>query len=159
MNPTSDMVAVAWLGGITGLSPNMISTNLPQDQTTWSTSGFIVVSTIAGDVNMYLPQIRRPIVQIDAYATNPNSGKPPWGKANHLAELVRSHVEAGNRASNFARLLTFSQGDYLGANVIDAMMLSEPRRGLIGTDTSTSGDAASYARYMFDLQLTWRVAS
>jgi hypothetical protein len=157
MNPTSDLVAVAWVSGIAGLSSSVVSTNLPQDNSTWATSGFVTVSTIGGSPDLYVP-IRQPVIQVDCWAVNPNSGRPPWGKANALAELVRAHVEAGPRASNFARSLTFPQGDYLGANVMDAIMRTEPRRG-ITEGVAPSGDEASYARYLFDLELHWRVAA
>lgn len=155
MNPNSDLVAVAWLSGITGLSADMVSTNLPQDYTTWATSGFVTTSVIGGSPDLYLP-IRMPVVQVDCWAVNPSSGRPPWGKANYLAELIRSHVEAGPRTANHSRLLTFPQGDYFGAIVMTAIMRTEPRRGIT---EGLGGDTASYARYLFDLELHWRVAS
>jgi len=157
MNPTSDIVAVAWLATIPGLSSSMVSTNLPQDFTTWSETGFVISNVIAGAPDLYLP-VRRPVVQVDCWAVNPNSGKSPWGKANHLAELVRSHVEGDRRTANLQRLLSFPQGDYLGANVLEAIMLTEPRRA-ITVGLTPVGDEASYAHYMFDLELTWRVAT
>ena len=157
MNPTSDLVAVAWLAGVPGLSSAMVSTNLPQDFTTWAANGFVTSNVIAGAPDLYLP-IRQPIVQVDCWAVNPNSGKPPWGKANHLAELVRANVEGDRRVTNIQRLLSFPQGDYYGANVLEVIMQTEPQRGLIPGFTPT-GDEASYAHYMFDLELHWRVAT
>jgi len=158
MNPTSDLVAVAWLGGIAGLTPDMVSTNLPQDNSTWAATGFCTVSTIGGTPDLYLP-VRKPVYQVDCWAVNPSSGRPPWGKANHLAELIRSHVEAGPRVSNFARLLSFTPvGAYFGANVVEAILRTEPRRVTVPAVMPT-GDEASYARYLFDLELVWKVAS
>lgn len=156
--PNNDLVAVAWIGGIPGLSASMVSTNLPQDVTTWQTNGFITTSVIGGSPDLYLP-IRKPVVQIDCWAVNPNSGKPPWGKANQLAELVRDHVQTMNRmTANFHRLLSFPQGNYSGAVVMDAMLRTEPRRA-IAQGMMPVGDEASYARYLFDVEMHWRVAT
>lgn len=157
MNPNSDLVAVAWISTIPGMSLDMVSTNLPQDFTTWAENGFVTANVIAGAPDLYLP-IRRPVVQVDCWAVNPNSGKPPWGKANHLAELIRAHVEGDRRITNLKRLLSFPQGDYLGANVLEAIMQTEPRRA-VTTGFIPIGDEASYAHYLFDLELHWRVAT
>jgi hypothetical protein len=158
VNPTSDLVGVAWLRGISGLSAAVVSTTLPRDNTTWAATGFVTASAIGGSQDLYLP-IRRPVYSVDCWAVNPNSGRPPWGQANGLAEFIRAHIEAGPRVSNFGRALTFS-GDvvYKGANVIDAIMRTEPRRGPVG-GIFPAGDEASYARYMFDLELVWRVGT
>lgn len=157
MNPTSDMVAVAWLGGVPGLLPSLVATTLPRDHTTWATSGFVTVAAIAGTTHMYLP-VRQPVTQVDCWAVNPNSNQPPWGKANQFAERIRSHVEEHPRPTSFYRLLTFPQGDYHGAQVTQAIMRTEPRRGIV-QGISPTGDEASYAHYLFDLELWWRVAT
>lgn len=156
LNPNSDLVAEAWLAGVPGLSASMVSTTLPQDQSVWSTNGFVTVSVIGGSPDLYLP-VRQPVIQVDCWAVNPNSPRPPWGKANSLAEAIRSHVEAGPGPGNHSRLLTFSQGDYRGAIVMAAIMRTEPRRAIAGGMMPNDGN--SYARYLFDLELRWRVAS
>lgn len=158
INPTSDLVGVAWLRGISGLSSAIVSTTLPRDVTTWESSGFVTASTVGGSQDLYLP-VRRPVFSVSCWAVNPGSGRPPWGQANGLAEFIRTHIEAGPRVSNFGRALTFtSLGDYKGANVLDAIMRTEPRRGPIG-GVFPVGDEASYARYIFDLELAWRVGT
>lgn len=157
--PTSDLVAVAWISGVPGLSADMVSTNLPQDKTTWATTGFITVSTIAGAPHVDLP-IRRPVVQVDCWAVNPNSPRPPWGKANALAEKIRDHVESDNRlADNFYRTLTFTNlGDYYPAAIKEAIMRTEPRRGIV-QGMVPQGDEGYYAHYMLDLEIHWVVGA
>lgn len=156
MNPNSDLVAVAWLAGIAGLSADMVATILPRDQTTWAEDGFVTVNVIGGNPDLTLP-IRRPVIQVDCWAVTPNSARPPWGEANRLAELIRTHVEAGPAAANHSRLLTFS-GDYQPASVMAAIMRTEPRRGVTPGPVPT-GDPGGYARFMFDLELAWRLAT
>jgi hypothetical protein len=159
MNPNSDLVGEKWLGGISGLAPAMVATTLPRDVTTWTTfgpnKGFVVVTVVGGDQDLYLP-IRHPVYQVDCWATRVGSNTPPWGTANHIAELVRAHVEA--RPVVYKRALTFTdKGDYLGARIIEAILRSEPRRG-ITPGPSATGDEGGYARYMLDLQLDWCLA-
>jgi hypothetical protein len=159
MNPNSDLVAVSWIGGVPGLVPTQVATVLPQDTATWSELGFITALVVGGNPDLYLP-LRNPVFGIDCWAVNPASGKPPWGKANYLAELIRKHVESDPKSrltQGFYRTLTFTdKGDYSSAQVMEAIMLTEPRRG-VTQGMVPMGDEASYARYSFDLQLKWRV--
>jgi hypothetical protein len=156
MNPNNDMVAEAWVAGVTGLSAAMVATNLPQDNSTWAVNGFVTVSVVGGSPDLYLP-VRKPVVQVDAWAVNPNSGRAPWWKANYLAELIRAHVEAG--AATYTRqVILTGKGDYRNAVVFEAILRTEPRRA-IAQGMMPTGDEASYARYMLDLELAWRVAT
>lgn len=158
INPNSDLVMEKWLGGINGLVPAMVASTLPRDVTTWTTIGpakaFVVFTVVGGDPDLNLP-IRRPVVQIDCWATRIGSTHPPWGTANQVAELIRDHVEA--RPVVYKRALTFTdKGDYRGARVQEAILRTEPRRGFTPGPTAT-GDEGGYARYMFDLELHWLV--
>lgn len=158
MNPNSDLVGEKFLAGISGLSAAMVATTLPRDPLTWTSfgpnKGFVVVTVVGGDPDLYLP-IRNPVYQVDCWATRPGSTNPPWGTANHIAELVRSHIEA--RPILYKRALTFTdKGEYSGARVLEAALRTEPRRAITPGPTPV-GDEGGYARYMLDLQLSWAV--
>lgn len=155
-NPNSDLVGEKWFGGVPGLSPAMVATTLPRDPTTWTTIGgsakaFVVVTVVGGDPDPDLP-IRRPVYQVDCWATRIGSTIPPWGTANLVAEMIRSNIEA--RPVLYKRGLTFTdKGDYRSAFVNQARMRTEPRRAI----TSGIGDEASWAHYMTDVELEWIV--
>lgn len=138
---TTELVAVTWFGGVTGLSPSIVATTLPKDNTTWSASGFVTARTVGGTPGLYTP-LRTPVVTVDCWSVNPSSGKPPWGKANYLAELI----DAGCRATNMQRTLTLPT-NYPSARVLSAYLISEPRRAY--------GDEADYARYVMDMVFNW----
>lgn len=157
-NPNNDLVGEKWLGGVPGLNPDMVATTLPRDPATWTKIAtaqvFVVVTVIGGDKDLYLP-IRRPVFQVDCWATRIGSTIPPWAAANLAAEMIRSNIEAGPAA--YKRGLTFTdKGDYRPAMVLDAIMRTEPRRGV--TPGTATGDEGGYARYMFDLELHWAVS-
>lgn len=143
--PSSDLVAVAWLSTISGMTADVVASQLPADQSQWSANGAIVATVIAGspdpDIN-----IAKPVVQVDCYAVNPKSAKPPWPKASGLAEQVRyavyDHPSHGRR-------LALGSGSvvYPSARVIGARITVEPRR--------LWGDGGDFARVQLDLQLTW----
>lgn len=143
--PTSDLVVAAWLRLAPGLSAGVAS-SLPSDAATWAANGFVQAATVGGTPPTHVP-MRRPVVGVDCWAVNPNSQKAPWGKANSLAELIRSACE---RCDNFGVRLDLG-ANYSAARVLTAMLLTEPRR--------VNGDAANYARYTFDLALNWVVAT
>lgn len=142
--PTTDLVAVAWLRGVPGVPSTAVATTLPSNASTWSASGFVQVTAVGGTSNPHLP-VRSPVVGVDCWAVAPGSAKPPWGRANSLAEAVR----AGTFGAA-GRMVTLSVGG-LRARVLEAYLLSEPRR--------ITDDEGSYARYAFDLALHWVPAS
>ena len=142
---TNELVAVAWLGSIPGLSTQMVSTQLPADDTAWAATGFITVAVVGGSPNIYLP-VKKPVFQVDCYAVKPGSNKPPFWKANVLAETVRYGTLP---RVGFNRPLSLSAGgvSYPPARVQTAYVVTEPRRRY--------SDAADYAVYSFDLALEW----
>ena len=141
LRPTTERGAVAWIGGIQGLSPGMVATQLPKDNTTWAASGFVTVRTVGGAPGMYVP-LRQPVVAVDAWAVNPTSNKPPWFQANGLMELI----DQGCRVSNAGRWLALP-GLYLQARVATAYWVTEPQR--------VYTDQGGYARYTANLALNW----
>ncbi|WP_445520437.1 hypothetical protein [Streptomyces sp. NEAU-174] len=139
----TELVAVAWLQGAEGMEPGQVATTLPTDVSTWEANGFVQVCPAVGGSPQLHYALREPVVQLDFYAVNPNSGKPPWGKAASLAELA---VAATYDEARMQRTLTLLPG-YPQARVMTAHFLTEPRR--------LPGDDSSYARYTADLALHW----
>lgn len=140
-SPTNERVAIAWLKTLDGLPATAINTTLPDDETKWP-AGFVQVSLVGGVTSMDVPQ-RRPIVQLDFWVSNPRSAKPPWGRANALAEVA---YQACYQHSNLGTVTL--GGEFADAHVQSAFPMSEPARQL--------SDVARYARYQFDFELVWR---
>ena len=145
---TNELVGIAWLGSIPGLSTQMVATQLPADDTSWSATGFITIALVGGSPNIYLP-VKQPVFQVDCYAVKPGSNKPLWAKANVLAETIRY---ATLQRTGFNRLLTLTAGNvsYPPARVQTAYLATEPRRRF--------GDIGDYALYGFDLAVEWITA-
>lgn len=146
---TSEIVAVAWLLGVTGLTADAdhVGTMLPARDPVlgwkWADSGFVQMVAVTGGTPGLHVQQREPVIQIDFWAVNADSGRPPWGKARELAELVIADTyPAGNR--NVSALMP---DDYQGAYVQSAYPVTEPRR--------VPGDGGSFARLTMDLTLVW----
>jgi hypothetical protein len=149
---TSELVVAAWIASIPGLSPQMVATTLPPDVTPegkpapWIQTGFVTISVVGGSPDPYLP-VKKPVLQVDAWAAVPGSNKPPWGMANVLIETIRY---ATLQRTGFNRLLTLTANGfaYPSAVVDSAYFLTEPRRDY--------ADAADYAHYLCDMQVVWR---
>lgn len=143
LHPTSELVAVAWLKTLAGLTAGNIATTLPKDVTTWATAGFVQVTGVGGTPNMYVP-MANPVVSVDCWAATAQGANPPWGKANQLAEIIRTATLAHTA---FPVLVDYTPGNYNPARLHSAFLLTEPRR--------VPNDPGGYARYTFDLQLAW----
>lgn len=149
--PTSELVAVAWIGSVPNLSPQMVATQLPSDVNSdgtvaaWVRTGFVTVSVVGGSPDIYLP-VKQPVIQVDTWATKPGSNKPPWWMANVLAETIRY---ATWQRIGWNRPLTLTAGgvSYPGAVVTSAYFATEFRR--------LYDDQADYARYQADLAMSW----
>jgi hypothetical protein len=155
LNATDELVAIAWLGGIPGFAPAMVGTQLPPDvdatgiTAAWVATGFVTVSVAGGTPDDLLP-VNRPVVQVDCWATNPGSNKPPWMMANALATAV---LRATWDRLHISRLLTLGATSvaYPSAMVLSAYMATGFRR--------IYDDQSDYARYQGDLALTWVTAN
>lgn len=140
--PTSDLVAVAWLKGLTILG-DRVATELPTtDNASWAASGFTQVTTVGGAPSIDF-LLANPVVSLDFWAVSLNSGRPPWNKANRLAEAARvgmlDHV-------NVPRLLVLPAA-YNNARVITVYPTIEPRR--------VRADDAQFARFSMDAVFSW----
>lgn len=159
--PNSELVALAWLARVPGLSAAMVGTTLPRLPATgvvpaWVATGFVTAMVVGGSPGLYMPQAA-PVVGINAWAVNATqsggpsgpinvAAKPPWADAAQLCEVIRKAVYVLNRSGG-ARQLPMPVPGYAHAAVQSAVLMSEPRR--------MPSDLASYARFTFDLQLFW----
>lgn len=142
--PTNALVAVAWLGQrVPGLAPAMVATRLPRDLAAWADLGFVQASVVTGTPDVDVP-IRRPLVQIDAWAHSPDGVRPPVNKAARLAELVRVATELPTaRYSSPVEM----PANYAGAVVLSAYVVTEPYE--------VTDDPSGFARISLDLVLEW----
>lgn len=141
--PTNALVAVAWLGQrVAGLAPGMVATRLPRDLSTWADLGFVQATVVTGTPDVDVP-IRRPLVQVDAWAHSPDGVKPPVNKAARLAELVRVATEDGAQYGKPVAM----PANYAGAVVLSAYVVTEPYE--------MTDDPSGFARISLDLVLEW----
>lgn len=147
--PTSELVGVAWLSQrVAGLDGSMVATTLPSMVSKWSGSGFLQAQAlVAGSSDIDLPQARKTLLQLDAWAVNVDasgavSAKPAWNEANRLIELVRAATEE----QDYGKPVELPAA-YLGARVQSVYFVTEPARVL--------NDPSGYARFTVDLALDW----
>ena len=142
--PTSPLVAVAWLGQrVPGLTPGIVATRLPRDLAAWADLGFVQATVVTGTPDVDVP-IRRPLVQIDAWAHSPDGVRPPVNKAARLAELVRVATEVPTaRYSSPVEM----PANYAGAVALSAYVVTEPYE--------VTDDPSGFARISLDLVLEW----
>lgn len=145
LHSPTELVAQAWIRTIPGLVCDGVAGQLPKDnQESWSENGFIVVPTTVGGSPHSAAPLRKPVCQVECWATNPESNSLPWGKANQLAEQILAGTY--DRLS-FGRPLAIRSGSvtYPTASVKSATCLTEPRR--------IWSDAGAFAGYQLDLLL------
>lgn len=143
LHPNTELVAREWLKSVDGIPDGQVGTVLPTDNSTWAASGYVQVTGVVGGTPAVDYLLAQPIVQIDCWAVNADSGKPPWGKASQLAE----HIRAGCHDAAGKRDLTTLPAAYNDARVLEVNLASEPRR--------VPSDEGSYARFSCDLSIKW----
>lgn len=144
--PNTDLVAVAWLKRNPKFSEKGIgiATVLPNDDAALR-AGFITTTIVGGSPEIDVP-IRRPVVQVSAWAApaSPGSTKTPWPQAAQIAEWAWEQTfDSAHRGV----LLSFSLPGYARARVSTAVALTEPRR--------IPGDEGNYARVDLDVEINW----
>lgn len=146
--PNSELVTVAWLKSLDGIPTNGVGTTLPA-ASAWAADGFVQVSVAGGAPDRDLP-VARPVMSVDCWANNPNSARPPWGKAAQLAEVIRAACyRMQNDPDPTQQILTMHVAGYQRAVLYSAYWVSEPRR--------RPADEARFARIGGDLQIHWAV--
>lgn len=141
--PSNEQVAVAWLKSAVPFLGSRVATELPQDNTTWSASGFTTVSAVGGTPNSEIPW-ERPVLSLDFWGASPGSGRPPWGLTATMASAVK---EAVRDHENVPRTLTGFPAAFTSAAVRTVVLRTEPRR--------VPSDLADYAHYTMDLEINW----
>lgn len=142
LRPTSELVVVTWLKGISALG-NRVSTELPTtDASSWAASGYTQVLGVGGAPSIDFA-LANPVVSLDCWAYAPDSGRPPWNKANQVAEIIRMGMLDH---ANVGRPVVLPAA-YNNARVITCYPTIEPRR--------VRGDDAQYARYTMDAVFSW----
>jgi hypothetical protein len=158
-NPTSPLVARAWLALVPGITTAMTGTSLPRIGATslppWVTTGFLTVQVVGGSPHLEM-LIAQPVISVKCWAVNATQPDPPdgpvavqakvpWNRSEELAESVRQASYPMQR-DPATRLVTLPVAGYCQATVTGAQLLSEPR---------PIQDPTGYACHQFDLQLTW----
>lgn len=157
-NPTSPLVARAWLALIDGIAAEMTGTTLPRigsaSLPAWVSTGFLTVQTVGGSPSIDT-LIAQPVVSVKCWAVNasqPSSGAPvavsqrvPWGRSEELAETVRHAAQVLARQGT--HLVTIPVAGYAPAVVESAYMVSEIR---------PLQDPTGYACHQFDLLVNWK---
>lgn len=121
--PNSQLVIAAWINSIPDLRPGCSGGELPEDNTTWGSSGFAVITVVGGNHHVHSGQLNHPVVQLDCYAQKPNTGKPLWGAANAMLSTIAEACESDLRY----RVLTLPNG-FGNARVLGCYQLTEERR-------------------------------
>ena len=103
---SSRLVFTAWIATIADLSADGVGNTLPPDDTTWAAHGYIVVPTVVGGSPHATMPLRRPVGQVECWATIPGSDKLPWNMAADLAEQIR--IGTYDRRS-FGRMLAITE--------------------------------------------------
>jgi hypothetical protein len=143
---TSRLVAAAWIASIPDLTASGVGNQLPANESTWAQGGYVVVpATVGGTPHMYAP-LRRPVCQVECWATVLNSATLPWAMAADLCEQI---YRATLDRHTFGGLLTITDDGvpYPDAMVRAATVLTEPHQ--------MWSDVGDYAGWSFDLQLQW----
>lgn len=143
IRPNSDLVIAAWVRAACGLPTNGVATTLPDQP--WPGDQFVQIMQVGGTPNPESP-LRRPVATLNCYAVKPNSLKPPWGRANALAEQIWEATFVTRYHDDPACTLTMPTG-YGAARVLDVIALTEPRR--------LPADPSQYALYGLDIQVDW----
>lgn len=151
----AEQVAIAWLRAQTDLANVGIGTTLPQDYESWAQYGFIQVAvTGRGHSN---PEIgyRCPLMTAHCWATNPGKQRPPWGKANDLAEIVWAATQVdGNGIENLSTAITAAPK----VRVLQTWGVQEPRRHRWGFPTLDTGaviNPGNTAHYTCEFEIAW----
>jgi hypothetical protein len=144
----AELVCVAYLRAIVAAYDVGVGTTLqgPDDNgvLSWGKTGFVQAVVVGGTPNGTVP-IRRPVLSLDFWAVNVDGSRPPWGRANAIAEVC---VQAAYAFAPYDthRAVALPSG-YPSAYVSEFSILGEPER--------RPADPANYAHYGCQVQMSW----
>jgi hypothetical protein len=142
LHAPTDLVVQAWIRSIPGLVADGVAGQLPADETSWATNGFVVVPvTVGGTPHDTIP-LHRPVCQVECWGTIPGSDRLPWSIPNQLALQIMTGCWD---RTTFGRPLTVRNGSvtFPTTRVLSAACLTEPRR--------VWSDEGDYAGYTLDI--------
>jgi hypothetical protein len=141
--PNDELVAIAWLSQrVPGLAASMVATTLPKKPADWP-DGFVQVQGIGGTADVDVSVRRSPFLQVDFWAAPVGASvKPPWNRANLLAQMAVSATEE----QTYGRPVILPAG-YIGARVQAAYFADLPSR--------VNDDPSGYARLTANLVIDW----
>lgn len=145
----AELVCLAWIRDIVSTYDVALGTTLqgpdPATQVlSWGDTGFVTCLVVGGTPNGTVP-LRQPVLSIDCWAANVGKTRPPWGRANAIAETIvvaSRSIQWGDTQ----RTVTLPSG-YPSVLVRDGSALTEPER--------RPADEANYAHYGFNLSMSW----
>lgn len=143
LEPTAELVGVAWLKSAVPYLENNVATVLPRERGGWAAKGFVTVYALGGDAENYFAW-RNSVLSVSCWAVAEGSKQPPWNKAAQLAEQIRLSVVDH---PNVPRALAMPSAGYRLAAVRTAQILQQPRR--------IYADEGDLAHYQLDLELQW----
>lgn len=141
--PNSEIVVVSWLKAAVPYLGGRVATAAPADETTWAETGFTTIAVVGGTPENYVGW-RMPVVSIDCWAMNLDSGRPLWNLAAQQTEQIREAVLAHATVGRAVQL----PPAYSGARVESAMLRTEPQR--------VRGDIANWAHFTMDVEFRWK---
>jgi len=147
--PNAEIVVVSYLKAL-NVAGDAVSTDLPGPDKNgnypWQDTGFIRVGSIFEDINYYTTR-REAVATLECFAYTPNAAKPPYPRANLLAEKV-VNATLPNQYFNPVRGAIELPSRYYPVSILEATITTGPRRDLrIIQDTR--------AVYMLDLRILW----
>lgn len=146
-----ELVTVAFLASITGLSAAMAGTQLPPDTddtgapAAWLQTGFVTVATVGGTPDALLP-VHRPVMEVKCWAAVPGSNKPPWMAARAIASVIER--EMWDRRTLARPVTPVFNGVAYPLAVVQAAYLAQSFRRVYD-------DPGDYACYQADMALQW----
>ncbi|WP_158697823.1 hypothetical protein [Streptomyces prunicolor] len=140
----TESVAVAWLKSL-GLT--QVATTVPEDHTTWYTTGIVQVEKTGAVVDPFL-KLRSNVITCHVWAARQdrNAQNPPWNQANQIAELISDACYDSSKSVNIGLTLPASLGS-LPVKVLSAWLIQDPTRA--------PSDEQFMAHYVLDLQISW----
>lgn len=144
--PPAEIVVPLWLRGIPEFAPLVtaghlvVATTLPSlvNETAPASGAIQVHAGIAGTMDVDVP-FHRALVQLDCWAANRDSGRPPWGRAAFFAETITHHAYSVSAR----RRVVPTQAAYVNATVHAVQVMRKPHK--------IKSDEANYAGLSLDL--------
>lgn len=148
--PNAEVVLVSYLKAINVVGNN-VATDLPGPDTQggnypWQDTGFIRVGSIFENINYYTGR-REAIATLECYAYTPNSNKPPYPRANLLAEKVVNST-LPNQHFNVLKGKLELPSRYYPVSILEATIANGPRKDIRLVQDNR-------ALYLVDFRLLW----